>query len=147
MGKITPTVQNSKAATKPGAKMVDSEKAATRAHRKGFSPPPEEVTRKVFSRLPKDGWTEELGPWQDYVEHCLAKGANIHHGMIFWIKDGVLHREDGPAEEEEDGYKSYLLNGKVHRLDGPAIMDKNGFVEFWKDNIQYTDITFTERVF
>jgi len=59
----------------------------------------------------------------------------------------VLHREDGPAEEEEDGYKSYLLNGKVHRLDGPAIMDKNGFVEFWKDNIQYTDITFTERVF
>jgi hypothetical protein len=47
--------------------------------------------------------------------------------VIEWKnKDGLLHREDGPAREWLDGDKSWWLNGKYHREDGPAIECANG---------------------
>jgi len=42
-----------------------------------------------------------------------------------WETD-ELHREDGPAIEMADGYKSWYLNGKRHRKDGPAVEYANG---------------------
>ena len=33
-------------------------------------------------------------------------------GDKFWCLDGKLHREDGPAVEWADGYKSWYLNDK-----------------------------------
>ena len=47
---------------------------------------------------------------------------------IYWYKEGteILHREDGPAIEYDNGYKEYYLNGKYHREDGPAIERANG---------------------
>ena len=38
-----------------------------------------------------------------------------------WYKDGILHREDGPAFECHNGSKVWYVNGKRHKLDGPAI--------------------------
>lgn len=35
----------------------------------------------------------------------------------------VLHRENGPAVEYEDGSEEWYLEGKLHRVDGPAIID------------------------
>lgn len=43
-----------------------------------------------------------------------------------YLLNGVLHREGGPAVEENCGNKIWYLNGKKHRLDGPAIEMKNG---------------------
>ena len=43
-----------------------------------------------------------------------------------WYKDGVYHREDGPAVEYADGNKYWYKDGKRHREDGPAIERKNG---------------------
>ena len=37
-----------------------------------------------------------------------------------------LHREDGPAVEDTDGYKEWYIHGKLHREDGPAIEYTNG---------------------
>jgi len=37
-----------------------------------------------------------------------------------WLKNGKLHREDGPAIEWADGTKQWRINGLLHREDGPA---------------------------
>lgn len=50
-------------------------------------------------------------------------------GDIFYIEDGKLHNEDGPAIEYSSGAQWWLQNGKLHRENGPAIVDKN--VEYW----------------
>ena len=44
-----------------------------------------------------------------------------------WHYDkGLLHREDGPAVEDVNGYKAWFINGKLHRIDGPAVEHPNG---------------------
>jgi hypothetical protein len=45
---------------------------------------------------------------------------------VFHLKDGKIHRTDGPAVEWEDGSKSWLVDGNLHRTDGPAIEEANG---------------------
>jgi len=42
-------------------------------------------------------------------------------GRKYWLLNGKLNREDGPAIEYPDGSKHWLLNGQYHREDGPAI--------------------------
>lgn len=37
----------------------------------------------------------------------------------FWEKNGLLHREDGPAIEYANGGKEYWVNGVWHRADAP----------------------------
>jgi len=115
-------------------------KKASRAHRKGFSP------------LPSDGWHEDHdGSWEDYKERCVHEGAIVGNDFsgeyIKWIDDnGDLHREDGPAIEYEDGTKYWMINGRLHCLDGPAIERSDGSVAFYKDGLQYTDITLTQCI-
>lgn len=40
---------------------------------------------------------------------------------------GLLHKEDGPAIECEDGSKAWYINGKRHRVGGPAVEDSGGY--------------------
>ena len=40
---------------------------------------------------------------------------------VIWLKNGKLHREDGPAIEKADGTKEWRIHGKLHREGGPAI--------------------------
>jgi hypothetical protein len=76
-------------------------------------------------------------------------------GKITWYKDGLRHREDGPAVEHSNGYKSWFTNGKRyveawyqnglrHRTDGPAVECPDGHKEWWIDGVQtkveYPDI-------
>ena len=51
----------------------------------------------------------------------------------FWIVNGLIHREDGPAIEYSNGTKEWYINGKRHRLDGPAIEYANGS-KLWYPN-------------
>ena len=44
---------------------------------------------------------------------------------------GDLHRENGPAVDHINGNKFWFLNGKEHRLDGPAIEYANGKKGWW----------------
>jgi len=54
-------------------------------------------------------------------------------GTKLWRKDGILHREDGPAVEMGDGSKSWYKDGKLHRENGPAVED-NGYKAWYKNN-------------
>ncbi len=54
---------------------------------------------------------------------------------IRYYKNGLLHREDGPAVEYANSTKYWHNNGKIHREDGPAIECVNGD-KFWYKNGQ-----------
>ena len=54
--------------------------------------------------------------------------VKVYSDRTEWFNlEGKLHREDGPAVECSNGYKSYYLNGKRHRENGPAVEIKDGF--------------------
>jgi len=46
-------------------------------------------------------------------------------GAKYYYKNGEYHKEDGPAVMNTDSIQ-YYINGKLHREDGPAIMKSNG---------------------
>ena len=50
-----------------------------------------------------------------------------NNGDKCWYQNGKLHRTDGPAEEWATGSKAWYQNGKLHRIDGPAIDNANGY--------------------
>jgi len=59
-------------------------------------------------------------------------------GYKAYFVNGKRHRLDGPAIEHISGYKAYYVNNKLHRLDGPAKIWPNGDVEYWVNDIQLT---------
>ena len=92
-------------------------------------------------------------------------------GNITYTKDGMLHREDGPAYiggdgwriewwlngqyHREDGpaiicsslslnFESYHKNGMRHREDGPAFVMPNGYIEYYIDDEYLTEQEFIE---
>lgn len=52
-------------------------------------------------------------------------------GDVFYLKDGKLHRENGPSIVYRNGISWWMENGKLHRENGPAIINKKEFLEFW----------------
>jgi hypothetical protein len=54
-------------------------------------------------------------------------------GTKRWLKDGELHREDGPAIEDANGDKCWLKNGKLHREVGPALEWADGTKMWYMD--------------
>lgn len=60
----------------------------------------------------------------------LKNGRYEEDGKVSYYKDGMLHREDGPAREFSNGDKLWLLNDKPHRVDGPA-HDRADGVKIW----------------
>jgi len=65
-------------------------------------------------------------------------------GYKSWFLNGKLHREDGPAIEYADGSKEWWLNGQRHREDGPAVKFADGRKWWYLNNIQYTEKEFKE---
>ena len=83
-------------------------------------------------------------------------------GQFSWIRLGVLHRLDGPAQRNSDGecyYQNGLLHrldgpaeiwlggskfwyrfGKIHREDGPACEYPDGAIEYWIDGRKYLNL-------
>lgn len=56
-------------------------------------------------------------------------------GTKFWYNEKrEHHREDGPAIEGVDGYKSWWISGERHREDGPAIEYPDGEGEWYYNN-------------
>ena len=53
------------------------------------------------------------------------------NGGKFWYRHGEPHREDGAAAEYSDGTKCWYLNGKAHREDGPAVEYPDGKKKYW----------------
>ena len=53
------------------------------------------------------------------------------------LKNGKLHRADGPAVECANGDKVWYLNDKCLRVDGPAIEGVNGYKSWHLNSQQY----------
>lgn len=51
---------------------------------------------------------------------------------IRWYKNGLNHRERGPAVIHGDGKMEWYFNGKIHRDDGPAVIFPNGTLHWYK---------------
>jgi hypothetical protein len=74
--------------------------------------------------------------------HTLSfKERDSYTGIIKWdngdvcyYKNGFLHREDGPAVTNTQGYKSWYFEGRLHNLNGPARIWQDGVEEYWIDN-------------
>lgn len=56
-----------------------------------------------------------------------------------------LHREDGPAVECVNYFKTWRLNGKLHREDGPAIECFNGSQSWWLNDEYITEAEHARR--
>ena len=61
-----------------------------------------------------------------YNNGNITKIEYYNDGGVEYYKNGVLHREDGPALIKENGDKEWYFNGVLHRDDGPAIELHNG---------------------
>ena len=70
-------------------------------------------------------------------------------GDKFYYKNKAMtirHREDGPAVEWFDGYKSWYINDKLHREDGPAIEYADGDKSWYLNNEALTEKRFNQRM-
>ena len=54
-------------------------------------------------------------------------------GTESWFQNGYLHRLDGPAVKYRDGTTLWKRYGKFHRLDGPAVEFASGTKEWWQN--------------
>ena len=50
-----------------------------------------------------------------------------------WLWQELIHREIGPAYENNMGYKAWWKEGNRHRIDGPAIIYPNRTAEYWTE--------------
>jgi hypothetical protein len=67
-------------------------------------------------------------------------------GTKSWFKDGLYHREDGPACEYSNGIKCWYKNGKRHRLDGPAVEWVNGEKQWYLEGQFFSEKVWKEKV-
>lgn len=83
--------------------------------------------------------------WYDGIYHFKDLNCSIIHrengpaieydnGIKEWLFNGVLHRENGPTFECPNGNKKWYFNGKLHREDGPAIEYANGNKYYFLNN-------------
>ncbi len=61
-------------------------------------------------------------------------------GGRYWYYNGQPHREGGPAFEEADGCLSWFRHGKLHREDGPAMVMPNGRERYFINGEPLEDI-------
>ena len=70
---------------------------------------------------------------EDFTGICKFLSDN----SIRYYKNGLYHREGGPALEFPNGNKYWYINGLVHREDGPATEHSNGFKNWRYKNRSY----------
>ena len=65
-------------------------------------------------------------------------GNDLKNGLVlddcdteYWYVDDILHRDDGPAIVQKDGFQAWFMHGQCHRIDGPAITRADGTVWWW----------------
>lgn len=62
-----------------------------------------------------------------------------------WYRDGIIHRDGGPAMITSKGAKIWYRNGKFHREDGPAVIVGDA-AEWYLDGIRYYEKEFNEEM-
>ena len=108
---------------------------------------------KGSNEIPKNftGVTEFLDGTKYWIKEGLfhrEDGPAIEHanGIKEWFKEGKLHREDEPAVEFPDGSKHWYKDDKLHRLDGPAIENSDGTIYCYLENEYYPPISLNDFI-
>ena len=68
------------------------------------------------------------------------------NGYKSWWINGQRHRENGPAVEYTNGDKEWWINGQLHRTDGPAIEYANGNKSWYINGKKYSEQSFNEYI-
>jgi hypothetical protein len=78
-------------------------------------------------KLPVFAATESVNrrPGMENGRHPTGKG-------FVYIRNGMKHREKGPAEINNDGYQAWYSLGLKHRVGGPAVTYPDGRMEWWE---------------
>lgn len=63
----------------------------------------------------------------------LENGRHLTGRGYMYIRRGLKHRERGPAEVWNDGYKAWYFKGQRHRRGGPAVIYPDGRQEWWEN--------------
>lgn len=80
------------------------------------------VSRSCFRASREFEWANLLYGLSSMDQESFWNGQrNRGDGGVEWFRNGVLHRENGPAVVAPDGSTYWYADGKLHRDDGPAI--------------------------
>ena len=66
----------------------------------------------------------------------IKKTFTNDEGIMFWLCNGEIHREDGPAVIYPSGAQIWYKDGLRHREDGPAVINPNGDAEWYIDGVK-----------
>ncbi len=71
----------------------------------------------------------------------IHRASSLPEDTVYWHKDGVLHREDGPAVIHPDGSEEWFVDGMRHRTDGPAYTsgDQKQTMWFYRGHLHCPD--------
>jgi len=70
-------------------------------------------------------------PLEVLKKHAPGKMAFKGPDGEYFIMNGKLHREDGPARTYPNGTEAWFLNGQLHREGAPAVIKADGSVEWY----------------
>ncbi len=87
---------------------------------------------KLFAKYKPADWYRN--------EQNLPDGSYINNTFdVGHIKNGKLHRDDGPAIERFNGDKEWYINGKLHKENGPAIELDDGTKSWYKNGKRHRE--------
>ena len=86
---------------------------------------------KPFTGIEKDHFSRETAYYKNGILHREDGPALVEcDGSLEWYQHGQLHRVNGPAVEDVDGTKEWWQYGQLHRIDGPAIEHPDDYTEW-----------------
>ena len=95
--------------------------------------------------IENDGTKRYFKPNTNVLHNEDGPAIEYQNGDKSWYIDGELHREDGPAIEYLNSVKAWYINGELHREDGPAIEYSNGDKEWYLNGKEITESEFNNR--
>ena len=79
--------------------------------------------------------------------HRLCGPAYINrvYNIEIWYKNGIYHREDGPAITHKRT-KIWFYEGQLHNLHGPAVISAGGPREYWIYGQKYSPKEYQKEI-
>lgn len=76
-------------------------------------------------------WGFEYQKTNNMLHRDDGPAVDRNDGTKIWYKNGKIHRENGPALEYSNGDKRWYKHGIMHRQDGPAMINADGSEEWY----------------
>ncbi len=112
----------------PPSRRMDAQFKATLGVKRGVAV--EESVRRYDRHYQAYVWTLPNGSYHRLYGPAVEFRGGASKGETLWFREGLLHREGGPAVERADGSRSWYQEGVMRRDDGPALEANDGS-ELW----------------